>query len=314
MGWRSVLPPTGVVQAPIGGAVTPELVAAVGEAGGLGLLAASWTTPDQLRSAIERIRRLTDRPFGINLILEFDQRERVELCIEARVPVLSFFWGVDEELFRRARAGGATVLAQVGSLDEALAAEHAGAEALVVQGVEAGGHVRGTTPLLTLLRAVRQRTSLPLVAAGGIGDPAGGERARAAGADAIALGTRFLASDESAAGERYARALIDGSAADTRLLTLFDGGWPDAPHRVLVNSTVRAWEEAGRPPSGSRPGEDDVVAHIGEIPVQRYSVAHPFAGVVGDLEALALYAGMSVDAIDDVLPAADIVERFAARR
>ena len=160
---------------------------------------------------------------------------------------------------------------------------------------------------------MRATVDLPLVAAGGIADAAGARAARAAGADAVTMGTRFLATSESAVHPAFTRRLLAATAEDTVLLDdLFDVGWPRAPHRTLRNATVDAWEAAGRPPSGQRPGEGEVIAHRGARAIVRYSDDLPLAGDAGDVDALALYCGQGVGLIDRVEPAAAIVERVGA--
>ncbi len=196
---------------------------------------------------------------------------------------------------------------QVGSTDAARAAADAGADVLIVQGVEAGGHVQGVVGLLPLLAEVRRAVSLPLMAAGGIGEPASARAALAAGAVAVVMGTRFVASDESDAHPRYKARLLKADARDTVLTELFDVGWPRSPHRVLRNSTYSRWESAASPPSGKRPDEDEEVANG----IPRYAANLPLAGMEGDIEAMAMYAGQSVGAIAAVEPAGAIVERFA---
>jgi NAD(P)H-dependent flavin oxidoreductase YrpB (nitropropane dioxygenase family) len=297
-----------VMQAPVGSVATARLASEVSRAGGLGALGASWTDPGVLREKIRSIVRVTDRPFCVNLVLDFDQDERLEVAIEECAPIVSFSFGLRPHLIARARAGGARVLVQVGSADAAKAATAAGADALIVQGVEAGGHVQSVVGLLRLLAEVRRAVSLPLLAAGGVGDPASARAALASGAVAVVMGTRFVASDESDAHPRYKERLIEAEARDTVLTTVFDVGWPESPHRIIRNSTYEQWEAAGRPPSGERPGEDDEVARG----VLRYAPDAPLAGTEGDIEAMAMYAGRSVGAIADVEPAAAIVERFAA--
>jgi nitronate monooxygenase len=121
------------------------------------------------------------------------------------------------------------------------------------------------------------------------------------------MGTRFVASDESDAHPRYKARLLQAEARDTALTELFNVGWPASPHRVLRNTTYQAWEAAGSPPSGERPGEGEEV--VSGIP--RYAANLPLAGMEGDVEAMAMYAGQSVGAITEVEPAAAIVERFA---
>jgi nitronate monooxygenase len=200
------------------------------------------------------------------------------------------------------------VLVQVGSADEARAAAAAGADALTVQGVEAGGHVQSIVGLLPLLAEVRRAVSLPVLAAGGIGDPVSARAALAGGAVAAVMGTRFVASNESDAHPRYKARLVEATARDTVLTQVFDVGWPNSPHRVIRNNTYEHWEAAGSPRSGERPGEGEEVARG----VLRYASDAPLARTDGDIEAMAMYAGQSVGAITEVEPAAAIVERFAA--
>lgn len=296
------------MQAPVGSAATARLASEVAQAGGLGALGASWTEPGVLRERIRSITRVTDRPFCVNLVLDFEQDERLEVAVEERAPIVSFSFGLSPQLIARARAGGARVLVQVASAETARAAADAGADALIVQGVEAGGHVQGVVRLLPLLAEVRRAVSLPLLAAGGIGDPASARAALASGALAVVMGTRFLATDECDAHPSYKARLLEAEARDTVLTQLFDVGWPGSPHRVIHNSTYQHWEAAGSPPSGERPGEGEEVASG----VPRYASNPPLVGTEGDIEAMALYAGQSVGAIAKVEPAAAIVERFAA--
>jgi nitronate monooxygenase len=296
------------MQAPVGSAATARLASEVSSAGGLGSLGASWTDPGVLRERIRSIARVTDRPFCVNLVLDFEQEERLEVAVEERAPVVSFSFGLRPELIARAHAGGARVLVQVGSVDAAREAADAGADALIVQGCEAGGHVQGVAGLLPLLAQVRRAVSLPLLAAGGIGDPASAQAALAGGALAVVMGTRFLATQESDAHPCYKARLIQAEARDTVLTELFDVGWPASPHRVIRNSTYNQWEAAGSPPSGERPGEGEEVASG----IPRYASNPPLVGTDGDIEPMAMYAGQSVGAIVEVEPAAGIVERFAA--
>lgn len=300
-----------VMQAPIGPATTPELVAAVSAVGALGTVAASWTKPAKLRDEIRAIRSATSNPFCVNLVLAFDQRERLELLLAERVPVVSFSWGTDAELIGRARAAGAFVLVQVSGLDEARAAAKAGASGVIAQGVEAGGHVQGTMPLLALVREVSAALVLPVVAAGGIADSASAREALNAGARAVACGTAFLASSEADVHRHYRDRLLAAAASSTELTDLFDVGWPNAPHRIIRNRTVAEWEAAGRPPAGHRPGEGEVIAHRGRTKVLRYSDAQPTTSTDGDIESMAMYAGTGVGAVRRIVPSAAIVEALA---
>jgi nitronate monooxygenase len=201
-------------------------------------------------------------------------------------------------------------MVQVASADGAREAASAGADALIVQGVEAGGHVESVVGLVPLLVEVGNAVSVPLLAAGGIADPVTARAALAAGAQAIAMGTRFVASTECEAHPIYKAALVRAERRETVLTELFDIGWPSL-HRVLRNSTFERWDAAGRPPSGSRPGEGDQVARSPGHPVPRYAVNLPRIDVEGDIEALAMYAGQGVGAIAAEEAAGEIVERFA---
>jgi len=302
----------GVMQAPIGGAAGQELYRAVADAGGLATIPASWMEPDVLRREIADLRRATDAPFAVNLVLHFEQAERVALCISERIPVVTFSWGDPAGFVPQLHAAGCRVFVQVGSAADGRAAAAAGADALIAQGVEAGGHVDSTTPLAELVADLCGATRLPVIAAGAIADAATAAAARAAGAAAVAVGTRFVASDESTALPAWKNALVAATAGDTVMTGLFDVGWPDAPHRVLRNSTYRTWEAAGSPPPGARPGEGEVVGtYLGE-PFVRYSMKSPGPGVeAADCEPLCLYAGEGVERITEILPAAEIVRRLA---
>ena len=301
-----------VMQAPIGPATTTALVTAVSTAGGLGTLAASWTEPAKLREQLRRIRsQLDGKPFCVNLVLAFDQRDRLGLVLTEGAPVISFSWGVDHDLFAQARNGGATVLAQVADLAAAREAVAAGADILIAQGVEAGGHVQSVTPLAELLRELKP-LGLPIVAAGGIGDSDAARRAIDGGADAIACGTAYLAADEANVHPAYLDAVLSAEAVDTVLTGAFDGDWPDAPHRVIRNDTLTTWESAGCPPPGARPGEGEVVATRGGHPIERYSDAQATPSTEGDIGAMAMYAGTSVGAVTRRATAAEITRELIA--
>ena len=304
-----------IVLAPMGGAVTPELVAAVSNAGGLGVIALSHNTPDEIRSTAGQITALTDRPFGINLVLEWDQRDRLAAALDAGTPAISLFWGDVSELVPQAHDGGAVVFVTAGSVDEAVRAADAGADVVVAQGWEAGGHVRGTITTLALVpRVVDAVDPVPVVAAGGIADGRGLAAVLTLGAAGAWVGTRFLAARESSIHPEYRQRVLEATEGDTYYAaSLFDGGWPDAPHRVLRNSTVEAWEEAGRPPTGERPGEEDeVAARADGSPVKRYASATPHATMTGDIEALPNWAGQGVGLVTRVQPAAEIVAELVA--
>src|SRR5215813_2439856 len=180
-----------VLSAPMGPDVSgPELVAAVSNAGGLGIIQAQFHPPALLRQTIRRVRQLTDKPFGVNFLLHFP-------CEEG-VPVLSFFWGDPSSYIDRVHAVGGKVFHQVGSAAAAQEAARAGVDVIIAQGVEAGGHVAGEVTTMALVpRVVDAVAPTPVIAAGGIADARGLVAALALGAEAVILGTRFLATPEA---------------------------------------------------------------------------------------------------------------------
>jgi len=303
-----------IVQAPMGGATTPALAAAVSNAGGLGTLALSWHPPDAVRAAIREARALTERPFAVNLVLAFPQDERLAVCLEEQVPAISFFWGDPRPYVARCHAAGAAVLSTVASAEQARAAVAGGVDVIVAQGWEAGGHVLGEVATLPLVRAVVEAVpGVPVVAAGGISDGRGLAAALALGADGAWIGTRFLATPEAAIHPDYRARLLAAAETATVHTRLFDIGWPDAPHRVLRNSTVATWEAAGRPASGARPGEGEAVAASARGPVPRYACATPGPDVEGEIEALSLWSGQGVAGVTTMTPAAEVVREIAAQ-
>ena len=296
--------------APMGGAVTPTLAAAVSNAGGLGILPMTWTSPAEIATVVDETRQLTQRPFGVNLGLAWDQRERLAAALAAGVRIVSFFWGDASSIIGEAREAGAIVFVTVGTAEEARAATAAGADVVVAQGWEAGGHVWGTVSTLALVpRVVDAVAPVPVVGAGGIADGRGLAAVLALGGDGAWVGTRFLAAREAEIHPDYRRRILAASEADTFYGTLFDRGWPDAPHRTLRNSTIEAWERAGRPASGSRPGETDEPASRPDgSPVNRYASATPTAALMGDVEPLPHWAGQGVGLVTREASAAAIVE------
>jgi NAD(P)H-dependent flavin oxidoreductase YrpB (nitropropane dioxygenase family) len=301
-----------IIQAPMGGAVGPTLAAAVSNAGGLGMLAPWRANIDTLRRLIRETRALTSRPFGVNLVLEIPQEDRLAACLEERVPVVSFFWGDPSSLVPRAKDGGAIAMHTVSSAADAKRAVSCGVDIVVAQGWEAGGHVRGTVATMPLIPTVVNAIfPTPVVAAGGIADGRGLAAALALGAGGAWIGTRFLASHEATIHPRYRERLLQANENDTVFLeNLFDVRWPNAPHRVLRNQTVEAWEAAGRPPSGKRPGEGEVIATSrASGPIVRYQSYTPGSDAEGDIDALPLWAGQGL--LSKVQSAGDIVREIA---
>jgi len=301
-----------IIQAPMGGATSPALAAAVSNAGALGMLALSWADEAQVREQIRQTRRLTERPFGVNLVLAFPQDARLGVCLEEGAPVISLFWGDPAPFAERVHRAGAVLIHTAASAADARAAVDSGADAIAAQGWEAGGHVLGEVATLPLVRAVVSAVDpTPVAAAGGIADGAGLAAVLALGAAGAWIGTRFLAAEETQIHPRYRERLFAASETDTLHTGLFDGGWPDAPHRVLRNATIAAWEAAGRPAPGARPGEGEAVARTPRGGAMlRYQAATPVQGAAGDIDALSLWAGQGVAQVRRTQSAAAIVKEL----
>jgi NAD(P)H-dependent flavin oxidoreductase YrpB (nitropropane dioxygenase family) len=301
-----------IIQAPIGSATCPELVAAVSNSGGLGMLSVTWRTPSEIRTLLHETRSLTNQPFGVNLVLDADVHDKLNICLDEGVKIISLFWGAPGSYIKRSHEAGAIVLHSVGSVSEAKEAVLAGADVIVAQGWEAGGHVRGAVSTLALVPNVVDAVApVPVVAAGGMADGRGIAAALVLGASGVSLGTLFVASQESLAHHVYKQRLLVADAGDTVYSELFDIGWEHAPHRTLKNSTFDKWEKTGCPPSGKRPSEGEVIGRRADgKPVVRYSSSMPLETMQGDIEGLALYAGQSVGLVKDVKSAAKIVEQL----
>lgn len=302
-----------VVQAGMGGGLSRhELAAAVSEAGGLGTIAVNGAAV--IERELAAARALTDGPIAINVLLPFARREWFEAAAAADVVVT--FWGAP----KRRTAG--IWIHQCGSVGEARAAHVAGADAVIVQGVEAGGHVRGSVPALELLDRVKAAlpAGYPLLLAGGIAERGDVQRALDAGASGAVAGTRFLLADESRAHPEYRRRLL--AAEETILTELFGTGWP-APHRVIANAATERWLDGdARGPALNRmlnrlsaPGARYMPASIqarlarSQRPSSRLlSPQGPTDdGPANLLDAGPLYAGQTVGRIGEVRPAAEIV-------
>jgi nitronate monooxygenase len=299
-----------IVQAGMGGVSRHELAAAVSEAGGLGTIAGVRAP---IADEIAAARRLTDRPIAVNLVLPFVRGG--DAAAAAAADVLVTFWG------KPRRLAATAWVHQCGSVAEAKAAAAAGADAVIAQGVEAGGHVRGTMPVLELLGRVRATVDIPVLAAGGIVDADGVRSALEGGAVAAVVGTRFLVSDESRAHPEYKRLCLE--ADETVLTELFGLGWPDAPHRVVPNAATRRWLRTDpRSLRWVRTANRLVAPLARRVPValqdRVISAQRPSQPLLGPqpptddgppnlLDSGPLYAGMNVGAITEIRPAAELV-------
>jgi NAD(P)H-dependent flavin oxidoreductase YrpB (nitropropane dioxygenase family) len=302
-----------VVQAGMGGGVSGHaLAAAVSEAGGLGTI--GTLSPPALERELDRARELTGRPIAVNILLPFARPAHWEVA--GRADAVVTFWG------RPRRRTSGVWLHQCGSVEEILAARHAGADGAIVQGEEAGGHVRGKLPAHELLARARHLVpeNFALWLAGGIAERDDVTDALGAGAEAVVAGTRFLASEESGAHPGYKQRVVEGD--ETVVTMLFSAGWP-APHRVLVNAAVRRWADA----SGEVPrwlhtvqvatapvlsrAPEGMQRALGERQRPEIPLLPPQPPVAGGpdglVEAGPLYAGQTVARVRAIAPAARIV-------
>jgi nitronate monooxygenase len=298
-----------------GGVAGAELAAAVSEAGGLGTIGILPAT--LLQRVLARARKLTSRPIAINLLLPFTRPEHWDVAAEADAVVTFFGAPV--------RRTSKPWIHQCGSVAEAHAAHVAGADGVIAQGVQAGGHVRGTLPALRLLEQVRAALpDFPVLLAGGVADAGDVRAALDAGASGVVSGTRFLLSEESAAHPEYKRRLL---ASDRTVLTeLFGFGWP-RPHRVVPNAATERWlrrdsrgpvlvravQQLSAPIAPRLPmSVGDRMAKAARLSVPLYGPSAPLKSWPEHLlDTAPLYAGESVARITDIRPAGELVAMLA---
>ena len=296
-----------IILAGMGGVSRSELVAAVAEAGGYGILGMVRESAAFIGQEIDAVRAKTSRPFAVNLIPAATDpallEAELQACFDRAVPAMCFFWDVVPSAVARAKAAGCLVLHQVGSLAAAQAAAAAGADVLIVQGVEAGGHVHGTVAAMILVEQVARATVLPIIASGGFASGASLIAAIALGAQGIHCGTAFLATKESFAHEHHKARVIAAAAEDTVYTDAFALNWPPhSPVRVIRNSVTDALGDALMGHHPHRLPREVIAAEDGR-PLLKYSTDSPLRTTTGNLEAMAAFAGQSV-ALIDTLPTA----------
>jgi len=296
-----------IQQAGMGAAAPPELAAAVSEAGAFGMLGAArgGLNATTLAGMLDRTRKLTTRPFGVNFIMRpggvaaRSPRQFIEQAASAARAVEFFYTDPNAEFVRIVHDHGALASWQVGSREEALAAAEAGCDLIVAQGIGAGGHVRGTVGLLDLLCEVLESVpEVPVLAAGGIGNGRAMAAALAAGADGVRVGTRFVAAEEAGVHPIYTEAVIAARAQDSVYTRTFHVGWPEAPHRVLRSSIDAAEAFQG-----------EIIGKVVNLDGTQPAVPR-FSTTVADRTATG-EVGESVSAVKRVLPAREVVRELA---
>ncbi|WP_282122484.1 NAD(P)H-dependent flavin oxidoreductase [Algibacter mikhailovii] len=301
-----------IVQAPVGGVAIPNLTAAVSNAGCLGGTALSWSDPAGATQTIKSIQSKTKRPFYANYVLNFEPKS-LRTAVELGVHIIQFSWGMPtQEIIEYLKNKSVVLGVQVTSKESALQAIALGANYLVCQGTEAGGHVHASKPLEIALKEVLSVSEdIPILASGGISTKNDIIKYLNQGAAGVVMGTRFVATKESGAHEDYKHAIVAAKKLDTVQTVCMNKGWESSIHRILRNSTFKNWESEGCPKIGNRPGENDIIgknAHNWNI--ERYSFSAPTVGVTGEIEAMTHYAGESVDKINDIPTVHALIENL----
>jgi enoyl-[acyl-carrier protein] reductase II len=267
------------------------LIIAVSNAGGLGVLAAGPMRVEDFSQVVKEIRSKTKKPWGVNIPLNGKHAaELLQIALEERIPVKVASQGGPREHLARFRAVGTKWLHVVASVEHAKKAEAAGVDALVVDGAEAGGHPPPSqVGTIVLVRRVVKATKLPVVASGGVADGAGIAALLALGADAVQLGTRFIATPEASVHENYKRAVLAADVQDTCLV-----GSPSLPIRQIRNAFTRKFE----------------AARVDEREALFNGTSLKKAALEGDVEWGKVEAGQSAGLIDDIVPAAELFRRL----
>ena len=267
------------------------LVIAVSNAGGMGVLGAGPLRPDDFSRILDEIRAGTKKPFGVNIPLNGARApELLEISLRKKIPVMVASQGGPREHLPRFRAIGAKWLHVVASVEHAKKAEAAGVDALVVDGAEAGGHPPpSNVGTIVLVRRIVRATRLPVVASGGVADGAGVAALLALGAEAVQLGTRFIATPEASVHENYKRAVLAADVHDSCLV-----GPPALPIRQLRNAFTQKFESA-------TPSEREALFKASSLKK---------AALEGDVEWGKVEAGQSAGLVDEILPAAEVMKRL----
>jgi nitronate monooxygenase len=303
-----------IFNAGMGGNAAPDLAIAVSNAGGLGAIGTGPAMlAETVRERVGRVRSGTKGLFAINYLLAFEP-VTLSIALEAGAPIVQFAWGMPRAgAVAAIRKANAKMGIQISNVEGARRALDLGADYLICQGIEAGGHVQALSALYDAMPAViAEAKAVPVIAAGGIANGAHIHRALLAGASGALLGTRFIATKEAVAHDEYKSAITRANASDTALTICFQDGWPNAPGRTLRNKTIEIWEAAGCPPPGRRPGEGDVLTTnvVTGASKRRYSIGAPSPDDRGMIAELPNWAGMGVGAIRDIPSAADLVPRL----
>lgn len=285
-----------IFQAGMSSYTTPELVAAVSNAGGVGIIGGLFRDADELREEIRKVRELTSRPFGVNHVISQVDPDAIDVTLELRVPVLSLAWGRAGEIVRRAHDAGIKVIHQVNTPEEAGRAASDGADVIVAQGGEGGGHVGAMATLPLVPQVVDVVNGVPVLAAGGIADGRGLAAVIMLGAQGALIGTRFLATPEASGRGHSKDVILNALGSQTVASKFFDDvmglRWPGALLRSIRNPLLDRWAQR----------QQDWALAADQI---RPSLEAALAA--GDF----VIAGESAGLIHDIVPAGELVARIA---
>ncbi len=289
-----------IVQAGMANYAGPRLVAAVSNAGGLGLLGGVDRSIDGLERDIAQVRSATKQPFGVNIVLAEPHADKLDLLIAMRTPVISTSWGDPSEVIERAHAAGLLVVHQVETEDEAARVASSGPAALIAQGSDGGGHIGHVGTLALVPAVVDAAGGIPVLAAGGIADGRGLAAVIVLGAEGALIGTRFLATSEADIPDSWKQALVTASSSDAWMTDvpdrIWETHWPGATVRALANDLVRRWHD--------RPA--DLARNLSAVRDQFQAAER-----AGDARELTAFAGQSVGLIHEIVPAATLVSGIA---
>ncbi len=294
-----------ILQAPIGSAASVHLAASVSNSGGMGSLALTWDEPETAAQKVRDLSEKTENLFFVNLVIGFPSapiEKILDATLEAEATVFTFSWGQPGKLIEKIHQCGSLAGVQVGSVAGAKQAIDDGADFVICQGIEAGGHVQSTTPLKNLLKSVVAIAgSVPIVGTGGLSNGSDLYQIMNLGASAAMLGTRFVATVESFAHPEYKQVLVEAESKSTIYTQCFNRIWPNAPHRILRNKTLDNWESAGCPQPGFRPGEEEVLAECSvNGTIMRYDDTVPVETTTGKISECCLYSGTGCGEINNI--------------
>ncbi len=302
-----------IIQASIAGPAGVDLAVAVANAGALASLPLTWDSAESACDMVKQVQAGTNEAFYVNYVLNFKPRS-LEAVLELGVPAVQFSWGVPTpEQVAQVHSSGAKMGIQVTSGAGAKAAIDLGADYLVCQGVEAGGHVQASQPLeKTLAQVLSVSGSMPVLVAGGITTGHDVRHMLNLGAAGAVMGTRFVATQESLAHADYKQALLNAGQDSTVFTVCLNKGWEHATHRILRNDSVEMWEAAGCPQPGQRPNEHEIVAYEPDgSPIERYQELTPVVGMTGNVSALGMYSGVGVSKINDLPTAKGLIDQLS---